>query len=203
MNDRPTNQTTSPTAIAWHCSTCGGEWSTEQHARVCCAAAKQSARLPCASRSTVVTTTTTTGFVPNPLMEAAAADRHVGKCCANRFCRTCGSHVSGYNANGRKQMSNPPTTPPPAGRHHPDAPWCCAGCGYPPDACGCSTTQITTAQRAACQSMGTKQCAAICLSHFPTWDWLSGCPEAGRVWTDKAIARERNRRPTGPLGLVT
>jgi hypothetical protein len=50
MNDRPTNQTTSPTAIAWHCSTCGGEWSTEQHARVCCAAAKQSARLPCASR---------------------------------------------------------------------------------------------------------------------------------------------------------
>lgn len=20
---------------------------------------------------------------------------------------------------------------------HPDAPWCCAGCGYPPDECGC------------------------------------------------------------------
>ena len=34
----------------------------------------------------------------NPLIATAAEDRHI-HCCQNQFCRACGSHVSGYNAN--------------------------------------------------------------------------------------------------------
>lgn len=38
----------------------------------------------------------------NPLMDQAAADRHQddSECCKHNFCRACGAHVSGYNANG-------------------------------------------------------------------------------------------------------
>lgn len=46
--------------------------------------------------------------------------------------------------------------------------------------------------------MGTKQCAAICLSHSCLTD-LGDCQEAGLVWTEKAIEREYRRRPCGPL----
>lgn len=56
-------------------------------------------------------------------------------------------------------------------------------------------------QRAACRSIGTKQCAAICLSHschIP----LGECPEVARVWTDEAITREHKRRSTDPLMLL-
>jgi hypothetical protein len=35
----------------------------------------------------------------NPLIETAGKDRHDGDCCASNYCRVCGMHVSGYNAN--------------------------------------------------------------------------------------------------------
>ena len=57
-------------------------------------------------------------------------------------------------------------------------------------------SQPTQIQRAACLSMGTKQCAPICLSHLPFHDY---CPEACKVWTKEAIEREEKRRPNGPL----
>lgn len=56
-------------------------------------------------------------------------------------------------------------------------------------------------QRAACCSIGTKQCAAICLSHSSLIP-LGDCPEVSWVWTDDAIAREHARRPNGPLQLI-
>ncbi len=56
----------------------------------------------------------------------------------------------------------------------------------------------TDIQRAACASMGTKQCAAICLSHLPSYA-AGECPEAAHVWTVKAIEKELQRRPVGPL----
>ena len=60
----------------------------------------------------------------------------------------------------------------------------------------------TERQLAACRSMGTSQCAALCLSSLAPYG-PGGCPEAGQVWTEAAIAREARRRPTGPLaGLV-
>lgn len=57
--------------------------------------------------------------------------------------------------------------------------------------------QTTGAQRVACRSVGTKQCAAICLSHSCLIP-LGECPEAALVWTDEAIAQERVRRPDDP-----
>ncbi len=35
---------------------------------------------------------------PNPMIRQCVEDRH-GECCADQYCRTCGAHVSGYNAN--------------------------------------------------------------------------------------------------------
>jgi hypothetical protein len=59
----------------------------------------------------------------------------------------------------------------------------------------------TNAQK-ACRSIGTKQCAAICLQHLPSF--ADGeCPQVGFVWDDTAIAAERRRRPNGPLGDKT
>lgn len=58
--------------------------------------------------------------------------------------------------------------------------------------------ESTTAQKSACRSMGTKQCAAICLSNLPTYDY-GECPYMGTVWTDSAIGSEAKRRPNGPL----
>jgi hypothetical protein len=54
--------------------------------------------------------------------------------------------------------------------------------------------ETTPAQRAACRSIGTKQCAAICLSHSCLIP-LGECPEVARVWTDEAMERARKRRP--------
>ncbi len=34
----------------------------------------------------------------NPLIEQATS-HHTGACCAYHYCRSCGDHVSGYNAN--------------------------------------------------------------------------------------------------------
>ena len=51
-------------------------------------------------------------------------------------------------------------------------------------------------RRAACQSVGTKQCAAICLTHSP-WDYP--CPAHREVWTREAVRKEKVRRPNGPL----
>lgn len=59
-------------------------------------------------------------------------------------------------------------------------------------------TQSTLLQQAACRSMGTKQCAPICLGTLPSYA-PGMCPEAHRVWTDKAIKAEKKRRPDGPL----
>jgi hypothetical protein len=59
--------------------------------------------------------------------------------------------------------------------------------------------EATEAQKAACRSIGTKQCAAICLSHLPSFA-PGECPEAHRIWTERAIKAERKRRPDGPLG---
>lgn len=57
--------------------------------------------------------------------------------------------------------------------------------------------QATEEQLAACRSVGTSQCAAICLSNFAPYG-ERGCPEAHRVWTPEAIERERKRRPVSP-----
>lgn len=57
-------------------------------------------------------------------------------------------------------------------------------------------------QKAACRSMGTGQCAAICLSHSSNFTRNGECPEAKQVWTAKAIRKERQRRPKGPLEEV-
>ena len=59
----------------------------------------------------------------------------------------------------------------------------------------------TIAQKAACRSMGTKQCAPICLSHLPTFA-AGECPEAHIVWTETMVMLERKRRPDGPLAEV-
>ena len=57
----------------------------------------------------------------------------------------------------------------------------------------------TPEQKAACRSVGTKQCAAICLSHS-CYIALGECPAAAEVWTPKSIRAERKRRPAeGPL----
>jgi hypothetical protein len=53
-------------------------------------------------------------------------------------------------------------------------------------------------QKAACRSIGNKQCASICLSNFPTYE-LGECPYISDVWTDEAIDHEKARRPDGPL----
>ncbi len=50
-------------------------------------------------------------------------------------------------------------------------------------------------QQAACASMGTHQCALICLSYSTNFP----CPAASKVWTTQAIDKERKRRPNGPL----
>lgn len=58
----------------------------------------------------------------------------------------------------------------------------------------------TPIQKAACESMGTKQCAPICLSHLSS----SGvCPEAHRVWPWRTIVAEKKRRPNGPLNVFS
>lgn len=65
------------------------------------------------------------------------------------------------------------------------------------------TTEATALQKAACQSMGTGQCAAICLSNLAPYG-PAGCPEAHRVWRAKAIWKEKQRRPSGgPLDQWT
>lgn len=38
-------------------------------------------------------------MILNPLIENAVQDLHRGSCCVNKFCKSCGSHVSGYNCN--------------------------------------------------------------------------------------------------------
>jgi hypothetical protein len=45
----------------------------------------------------------------NPLIEQAKADRHPddANCCKNNVCRTCGAHVSGYNANASLRAARP------------------------------------------------------------------------------------------------
>jgi len=59
---------------------------------------------------------------------------------------------------------------------------------------------MTNPKKFACQSVGTKQCAAICLSHSSLIA-LGDCPEVSLVWTPEAIMKERKRRPNGPLKL--
>lgn len=54
-------------------------------------------------------------------------------------------------------------------------------------------------QIAACKSLGTSQCAAICMQHSANTISLGGCPEAVDVWTNDAVRKERLRRPDGPL----
>ena len=50
-----------------------------------------------------------TAMTPNPLMTLAAIDRHSddATCCANNFCRACGSHVSGYTCNANVIAQRP------------------------------------------------------------------------------------------------
>jgi hypothetical protein len=45
----------------------------------------------------------------NPLMEQAKADRHPDEanCCKDNICKTCGAHVSGYNANAALRAARP------------------------------------------------------------------------------------------------
>lgn len=57
-------------------------------------------------------------------------------------------------------------------------------------------SEATALQKAACQSMGTGQCAAICLSNLAPYG-PSGCPMAYEVWKAKAIWKEKQRRPSG------
>ena len=60
-------------------------------------------------------------------------------------------------------------------------------------------SEATEIQQAACRSVGTKQCAAICLSNLPGYA-PGGCPEARRVWSEQAIAAEKKAAArTGPL----
>jgi hypothetical protein len=66
--------------------------------------------------------------------------------------------------------------------------------GEPEDA----TPKATVEQLVACRSVGTSQCAPICLSSLAPYG-PGGCPEAHRVWTAAAIKEERKRRPYGPL----
>lgn len=47
---------------------------------------------------------------------------------------------------------------------------------------------IEAAARAMCKAEGTAQCAAICLSHFSINTTDGRCPEAMRVWRNKARA---------------
>jgi hypothetical protein len=61
-----------------------------------------------------------------------------------------------------------------------------------------ATPQATVEQLVACRSIGTSQCAPICLSSLAPYG-PGGCPEAHRIWTAAAIAAERKRRPYGPL----
>jgi len=51
-------------------------------------------------------------------------------------------------------------------------------------------------RKAACASMGTKQCAPICLcySHLE-----NPCPAYRAVWTEQALRAELKRRSDGPL----
>lgn len=63
------------------------------------------------------------------------------------------------------------------------------------------TERLLEYQRAACKSVGTKQCAAICLDHLPTYA-LGECPHVHEVWSPGAIKRELKRRPDGPLKEV-
>lgn len=53
-------------------------------------------------------------------------------------------------------------------------------------------------RRLACMSVGTKQCAAVCLSNLPSYDF-GECPRQEEVWTWKAMKDEAARRPNGPL----
>lgn len=63
--------------------------------------------------------------------------------------------------------------------------------------------EATALQKAACKSMGTGQCAAICLSNLAPYG-PRGCPEAHRVWKASAIWKEKQRRPSdGPLDQWT
>jgi hypothetical protein len=57
----------------------------------------------------------------------------------------------------------------------------------------------TAEQKAACRSQGTKQCAAICLTHSCLIE-LGECPSAGIVWTAAALKMEFERRLDGPMG---
>lgn len=59
-----------------------------------------------------------------------------------------------------------------------------------------STAERERMQQDACRSLGTGQCAAICLSHLRT---TADCPEYRIVWTSEAVRQEYRRRPTGPL----
>jgi hypothetical protein len=45
----------------------------------------------------------------NPLMDQAKADRHPddANCCKDNICKTCGAHVSGYNANEALRAARP------------------------------------------------------------------------------------------------
>lgn len=45
----------------------------------------------------------------NSLMDTASADRHKddAKCCRDNYCKVCGSHVSGYNANSATIAARP------------------------------------------------------------------------------------------------
>lgn len=56
---------------------------------------------------------------------------------------------------------------------------------------------MTELDKAACKSLGTGQCAAICLS-FSSITTSHDCPAAELVWTKTSIAEERQRRPDGP-----
>lgn len=64
------------------------------------------------------------------------------------------------------------------------------------------TTEATALQKAACRSMGTSQCAAICLSNLAPYG-PAGCQMAHVVWKAKAIWNEKLRRPSGPLDQWT
>jgi hypothetical protein len=63
---------------------------------------------------------------------------------------------------------------------------------------GCDVMEI---YKKACISLGTNQCAAICLQHLSVRP-LGDCPEAACVWTDAAITAELKRRPNGPLAAT-
>lgn len=62
-------------------------------------------------------------------------------------------------------------------------------------------TVPTDQQKLACKSVGTKQCAPLCLEQLAFADH-SYCPRAYRVWTEAAMQNELRRRPNGPLADV-